>query len=933
MARGRELLHVSGGAMPTLCVNVSLYVVLLLAALYIWPERPAVAHGSRRIAAHVMILLFAAIRVFWAVYLLAIETTHPPPYNLPANQWDLCLDTLCVSILLATTAAIVVQVADTLLVGYRSSRHLWRVLRIFIAFLAIYQLFVTGTAIDISVQQSESASKRLLHVLEHVQPPVLGGFSLFLLIAILLVIRLYSRQATPSILTRYRFARRAIVSLGVIFTGSFIVRSGLWLAYDDVEVRLWLWLCLSHWLPELLPSMGLMLLLRTLTTTRLLRTRSSSVYVGPLFPSTNRAATSPLLPNFTTTANTTPSHMPSAITEGTSTSINRYVGMDQAQAGAPFKVVYEGIPCDNGQLRLIETIRGSAFSWSIPAAWLALIVKERYADAERLHHQLVGAQAHVNIGTNNDNATQFAAIAGDGEGADTVDLLERLKQELRGERKQPEISWRKAQLRRLEAYLVDILGLAPLLHRATWRGLSFKPSTAKKEQALRYVPTNLQIQRLEVQALHGEHNTLSAEGSYVFVTTGAPAAHALGFKSGGILHIDERIEKCEREQAETSDSQYAAYLGRKIESLRSERNTREEIAISQALPAIAALFCARLEQEIDKIRMNFDENSLKECITPALSVWTHLGFVVGWESLLSTYGNELHMLGDAYGAIKRLSDIGLVITLVSDDRNEECSADPPGAEDMDVSVSGSTKGAFAPSTPVSSLQASIENLAANARKRGVNVRRDDVGRIKLELRVGKNIWQYLPHSLNQGRSIRIVIVLISQGINAQQTVANAMGGDMLQTRINLESTWRLRRFSEEMRDVVGQRNADLDCVLSMLERNVASSRSEKNVKLIALSEQIIPLLHGGRMTSCKSAKDRTSMAITAEQVQLLLQNHGLRASEASSLTDKMRAHGVRWHNMRQNVAHGQYAFNWLQQQLLPKIYRAPDGTYSGRSKT
>ena len=31
--------------------------------------------------------------------------------------------------------------------------------------------------------------------------------------------------------------------------------------------------------------------------------------------------------------------------------------------------------------------------------------------------------------------------------------------------------------------------------------------------------------------------------------------------------------------------------------------------------------------------------------------------------------------------------------------------------------------------------------------------------------------------------------------------------------------------------------------------------------------------------------------------------------------------------MRKNVSGGQYAFNWLQQRLLPEIYRAPKGTY------
>ena len=78
------------------------------------------------------------------------------------------------------------------------------------------------------------------------------------------------------------------------------------------------------------------------------------------------------------------------------------------------------------------------------------------------------------------------------------------------------------------------------------------------------------------------------------------------------------------------------------------------------------------------------------------------------------------------------------------------------------------------------------------------------------------------------------------------------------------------------------------------------------------------------------------MAVTVEQARLLHDHQNVSEAEAMELTEQMRMSGVRWINMRKNVHMGVYAFNWLQQRLLPEVYRAPEGTYKrfgGRTPT
>lgn len=125
--------------------------------------------------------------------------------------------------------------------------------------------------------------------------------------------------------------------------------------------------------------------------------------------------------------------------------------------------------------------------------------------------------------------------------------------------------------------------------------------------------------------------------------------------------------------------------------------------------------------------------------------------------------------------------------------------------------------------------------------------------------------------------------------------------------------------------------ATIESLLATLTERITVATKQvvktKHPKIIQEGSHLCRLLGAGRVTSCKSAKDRTGMSVTLEQIHLLRDNHGLSEELVTRTVSTMRSNGVRLENAFKNTGKRQYAFNALQRSLLPDEYKCPEGTY------
>ncbi|RLN20492.1 hypothetical protein BBJ28_00019612 [Nothophytophthora sp. Chile5] len=337
----------------------------------------------------------------------------------------------------------------------------------------------------------------------------------------------------------------------------------------------------------------------------------------------------------------------------------------------------------------------------------------------------------------------------------------------------------------------------------------------------------------------------------------------------------------------TTSINYAVRNFCRLEMLRADYYLRKSVAVSQSVSSLVTCFMAELDL------------CLQEKNEKVLDQMAKVGFLIGWESLISSHGKELHMISDAWVAIKCLETFAFQLY-----------------EGTDTEV--------------------------------VLEKNEEIGYI-IKVPVPAAQFSLLPESLQRGEFISVTSVLFTQGINEMQSLANIVGhsGVSIQRKVNSTSFRTIVEYYNRFTAACGVGMSEVsvgshpDEILRNLRVSVESENSaSKNTCILLHAADAVRSLNGGRVTYCKSGKDRTAMSTTLEQARLLVQRkrHVLQEIESGSATEygpleevkevanMMREFGVRIHIAKKNVGRFKYSFNSLQRKLLPEIYRPPAST-------
>lgn len=483
----------------------------------------------------------------------------------------------------------------------------------------------------------------------------------------------------------------------------------------------------------------------------------------------------------------------------------------------------------------------------------------------------------------------------------------------------------------------------------------FKRSTYKSLNLWQYLPTNMQDQYLCTLApAHGESDSLP----FVWhtMTMGCPAAHTKGFTNGGYplngaasssavvtpaanpaASPDEEplldnamtspvagnARYAQQQQTPNQQPRLSAdSTNNSMSAIKAELELRDRLSIIGSQILSAAVAC--LLSTLDLAALGSEYHLLQIENAPTF------GYLMNFESLLSTQGKEIGMLEDFAAGAKWLRRVFIQFR-------------KHGSSGSFFSVKRYT--------PPDNMLHSYDKSAAVSDGLGANT-----GYLVVTMGISDAHMSVVPDVLRSGKPFRMRCVLFTQGVNEKQSLVHAYKSNSVkvQERINRDNLVELKQIyalfrrlrteemeAERLASRIGKPVAArsrtsnltaLDDLLVQIEHHICSPKSHyrKNVALLMDSSDFCRELGGARVTCCKSGKDRTAMSVTLEQARICCAE--LRATQGTRICSNMRLFGVRRKNVFLNTKADKFAFNEMQRKMLPDCYKPPAGTYkSGKT--
>ncbi|TPP56825.1 Type I inositol 3 4-bisphosphate 4-phosphatase [Fasciola gigantica] len=274
---------------------------------------------------------------------------------------------------------------------------------------------------------------------------------------------------------------------------------------------------------------------------------------------------------------------------------------------------------------------------------------------------------------------------------------------------------------------------------------------------------------------------------------------------------------------------------------------------------------------------------------------TVCGLLAQFEGLISCFGNELGMIEDWAWSVGRLGSIRIILR-----PSTELSKDSGSRSD----------GGFSPKAKLTALN-------------------------ECELTIPWSAWTGAPTEIQARGRVRLHVhpVAFLVGINEQQSIAEKIDKAALQQSVNSQGLESIEAYFERYTKHYGAppqsvSNQDVCDLIASIRHLIAPPTRSKPVELLELASEVTQAFGGLRFTSCKSAKDRTAMSVTLEQIRWLQKSEGMHTNDFLPALKCLRSTGLRLENAMKNAGVRKYAFNRLQLLSFPKLYRPPVGTYS-----